>query len=590
MSLKYFNFIIIILIAVFAFNSPSLAVIIGTPEAAPKITAPPKKIEVGPLVNVIEIRGNKIISEDKIMEAIFSRIGDILIEEKVSSDIKAIYAMGYFEDVSASFEPYAKGTKIIFNVIENPKVAGISFEGNSVYKSDELVALMKIKVGEILNYKMLQEDIQAINDYYHKNGYTIARIADVSTDPKTKVLKLKIIEGLIESIALEGNELTRNYVIMREIDTKPGDVLNEKILAKDLKRVFNLGFFSEILPNFEPGSSPDKIVLVLKIKETKSSTINFGGGYGEREGWFGFVDLNLNNLLGTGHGAMIRSQWGQNLTTYQFKYYYPWFMQDVFGPRTSMIYRLWNTAGPDIYGNEIRDALRMGWDISLSRPFREYFTHTFSFGSETVTPRETTVSGAVTFEPYSSDFVGYSLSYDTRDFWMNPTEGKFYTFSVRKGWKKTDITTNYTKLGLDLNEFFKLAPSQVLALHMGTGVGYGDIPLGELYWCGGANTVRGYFPSEALLGVRKLIFNIEYRYTFNDVFQGVVFYDFGNAWGEVKDEQALGGGPDFSQFLSGRGLGLRLNTPLGPIRLDYGIGDSKSFGEGIVHFSIGQAF
>lgn len=253
MSLKYFNFIIIILIAVFAFNSPSLAVIIGTPEAAPKITAPPKKIEVGPLVNVIEIRGNKIISEDKIMEAIFSRIGDILIEEKVSSDIKAIYAMGYFEDVSASFEPYAKGTKIIFNVIENPKVAGISFEGNSVYKSDELVALMKIKVGEILNYKMLQEDIQAINDYYHKNGYTIARIADVSTDPKTKVLKLKIIEGLIESIALEGNELTRNYVIMREIDTKPGDVLNEKILAKDLKRVFNLGFFSEILPNFEPG-------------------------------------------------------------------------------------------------------------------------------------------------------------------------------------------------------------------------------------------------------------------------------------------------------------------------------------------------
>jgi outer membrane protein insertion porin family len=83
---------------------------------------------------------------------------------------------------------------------------------------------------------------------------------------------------------------------------------------------------------------------------------------------------------------------------------------------------------------------------------------------------------------------------------------------------------------------------------------------------------------------------MEYRYTFNDIFQGVIFYDFGSAWGEVINGEAGGGGPDFSQFLSGRGFGLRLNTPLGPIRLDYGIGDSRSFGEGLVHFSIGQAF
>jgi outer membrane protein insertion porin family len=569
----------------------SFAVIIGSPEVLPKVTIPPQQIKVGPIVTSIEIKGDKLISETQIMEAVFSRIGDLLIEEKVSSDVKAIYAMGFFEDVFTSFESYSNGTRIIFNVVENPKVAGIAFDGNSVYKSDELIALMKIKVGDILNYKVLQEDIQTINDYYHKNGYTIARIADVSTDPKTSILKIKIVEGVIESIALDGNDVTRDYVILREIDTKPGWVLNEKALAKDLRRVFNLGFFSEITPNFEPGSSPEKIVLVIKVKEAKTNTINFGGGYGEREGWFGFVDLSMNNLLGTGHGTMIRAQWGQTLTTYQLKYYYPWFMTDVFGPRTSMTYRVWNTAGPDIYGNEIRDSLRIGWDASLSRPFREYFSHAFSFGSETVIPRdESTVTNAVSFEPYVADFIGYSLSYDTRDFWMNPTEGKFYTVSVRKGWKKTSVVTNYTKFGLDMNEFYKLAPSQVFALHMTTGIGYGDIPLGELYWCGGANTVRGYFPSEAILGVRKLIFNMEYRYTFNDIFQGVIFYDFGSAWGEVINGEAGGAGPDFSRFLSGRGFGLRLNTPLGPIRLDYGIGDSRSFGEGIVHFSIGHAF
>lgn len=570
---------------------PANAVMIVSPEAAQKISPLPQKVEVGPLVTAIEVRGNNTVTESDIMDAVFSRIGDVLIEEKVSSDVKAIYALGYFEDVSVSFESYAKGTRIIFNVIENPVLAAISFEGNSVFKSKDLSALMKTKVGEILNFKTLQEDIQTINDFYKKNGYVIARVADVSTNPKTDILTIKIIEGIIESIALDGNSATRDYVILREIDTKPGDVLNEKSLAKDLRRVFNLGFFSELNPDFEPGSSPEKIILVLKIKEAKTNTVNFGGGYGEREGWFGFVDTSLNNLFGTGHGTMVRAQWGSTLTTYQLKYYYPWFMTDYLGSRTSMTYRVWNTAGPDVYGNEIQDALRVGWDVALSRPFSDYFSHSLTLGSERVIANPVADDAYIaSFESYVSDFIGYSISYDTRDFWMNPSMGKFYTVSIRKGWKKTSSTTNYTKLGLDLNEFLKLAPSQVLALHMGAGVGYGDVPLGELYWCGGANTVRGYFPSEAVLGTRKLIFNIEYRYTFNDMFQGVVFYDFGNAWGEVLDNSATGGAPDFSQFLSGRGMGLRLNTPMGPIRLDYGIGDSRAFGEGIVHFSIGQAF
>jgi len=586
-------YIILAFLAVLLINKalPAGAVIIGSPEALPSITQPSQNIEVGPVITAIEIRGNRIMSESKIVEAVFSRIGDILIEEKVASDVKAIYAIGYFQDVSTSFESYAKGTKIIFNVIENPVLNSIAFDGNSVYSSDKLSSLMKTRAGEILNFKTLQDDIQTINEYYHKNGYSIARIADVTTDPKTNILKIKIIEGMIESIALDGNQSTRDYVILREIDTKPGDILNEKSLSKDLRRVFNLGFFTELTPDFEPGSSPDKIILVLKIKEAKTNTINFGGGYGEQEGWFGFVDTSLNNLFGTGHGTMVRAQWGSTLTTYQLKYYYPWFMTDYFGPRTSMTYRVWNTAGPDIYGNEIRDAMRIGWDVALSRPISDYFSHTLSLGSETVSQREdSTVSNAVSFESYVSDFIGYSLSYDTRDFWMNPTGGKFYTVSIKKGWKKTNITTNFTKLGLELNEFIKLATSQVMALHMGTGIGFGDVPLGELYWCGGANTVRGYFPSEAVLGVRKLIFNAEYRYTFNDMFQGVAFYDFGNAWGEVVNGDARGDAPDFSQFMSGRGFGLRLNTPMGPIRLDYGIGDSRAFGEGIVHFSIGQAF
>ena len=87
---------------------------------------------------------------------------------------------------------------------------------------------------------------------------------------------------------------------------------------------------------------------------------------------------------------------------------------------------------------------------------------------------------------------------------------------------------------------------------------------------------------DARTGTRKFIFNIEYRLNFTDMFQGVFFYDWGNAW--------TVGAPDPGAFLSGWGPGVRINTPMGPIRLDYGVPGGKTFSEGIMNFSIGQAF
>lgn len=533
-------------------------------------------IEVSPTITGIEIRGNKLISEQEIMDVVFSRIGDSLLQEKIKGDVKAIYALGYFSDVVASFEAFAGGTKVIFVVAENPKIEEIVFEGNTVYSTAEMLSLISTKPGEILNFKNLQEDIDKINSHYKENGYILARVVDVETSEIKNVLRFKIIEGIVESITLEGNELTQDHVILRELNTKPGSVLNEKILKKDLRRVFNLGFFSEVTPSFEPGSTPDKVVILLKIKETRSSTVNFGGGYGEREGWFGFIDLSINNLFGTAQGILIRGQSGQELQTYQFKYYNPWLFPERFGERTAFTFRRWYTIGRDIYLTE-QNARYNGFDASIGKPFFEYYNVALTLGSELVHPY-----GTSSFEAYQADTIGFTLSYDTRDFWLNPKEGVFYSFSAKQGWKYTLATTAFFKLGWDLNHYYPVLENQVLALHAGAGIGFDDIPIGEEYWAGGANTVRGYYPSEAKKGKRKLIMNIEYRLNFSDLFQGVFFYDWGDAWNE--------GAPVPANFISGWGPGLRINTPLGPIRLDYGIPAGKAFGEGIIHFSIGQAF
>ena len=564
----------------FAFCALSFAfVLLAFPSAAQTFTALPKSndiLELPPVISAIEIKGNRLIPEREIMDVVFSRIGDSLLEEKIKGDLKAIYALGIFSDVSVTFEAVSGGTKIIFLVAENPKVENIIMEGNTVYSTAEILALISTKKGGILNFKGLQEDIQTINARYKEDGYILARVVDVETDEDTCTLNFKISEGQVEAITLEGNESTKDYVILRELNTKPGSVLNEKILKKDLRRVFNLGFFSEVNPSFEPGTSPDMVVLLLKIKETRSSTINFGGGYGEREGWFGFMDLSINNLFGTAQGLLIRGQSGQELSTYQFKYFNPWFFPERFGKRTAFTFKRWLTIGRDIYLTE-QNAVYNGFDISVGKPWREYYNVAWTLGSERVSPYSTS-----TFEVYQSDTIGFTLSYDTRDFWLNPTEGRYYSFSVKQGWKYTSTTSTFFKLGWDLNHYHPVLENQVLATHVGAGIGFGDIPIGEEYWAGGANTVRGYYPSEAKRGTRKLLFNIEYRLNFSDLFQGVFFYDWGDAWNA--------GAPDPADFISGWGPGLRINTPLGPIRLDYGVPGGETFGEGVMHFSIGQAF
>jgi outer membrane protein insertion porin family len=529
-----------------------------------------------PNITALEISGNKQVATKDIMDVVFTRVGDALSEEKIKGDLKAIYALGYFADVTPSFESGAAGTKVIFRVTENPLIAEIVFSGNTVYSTAELSGLIATKKGALLNFQKMQEDIDRINDKYKKAGYMLARVINVDTNEKTRVLEFQIMEGQVEAVTLDGNEATKDYVILREMKTKPGSILNEELLKKDLRRIFNLGFFSEVTPDFQAGSAKDRVVLTLKIKETRTSTINFGGGYGEREGWFGFVDLSVNNLMGTAQGVMIRGQSGQQMSTYQLKYFNPWFWEQKLGDHAALTARRWLTIGRDIILTT-QDGIYNGFDISIGKPFRDYYTATWTIGSENVNPYNTS-----TFEAYRSDTLGLNIAYDTRDFWLNPKEGRYYTLDLRQGWKHASGVTSFTKVGLDFNHYIPLFESQVAAFHLGTGVGFGDVPIGDLYWIGGANTVRGFYPSQSRTGKKKLLFNAEYRLNFSDMFQGVFFYDWGNAWND--------GPADYGSFISGWGPGIRISTPLGPIRLDWGVPGGKAFGEGIMHFSIGQAF
>lgn len=521
------------------------------------------------MITKIEVTGATVLTSDQIIAGakIISQVGEEVVKEKVENDVKSIYSLGWFKEVTSQILDYKGGKKIIFKVRENPKVKSIEIDGNTVFSDKVIQTKIKTKIGAILNFAKLQEDLQAIEeDLYHKNGYQAAKVVDVSQN-EAGVLKIKIIEGVVEKLVLQGNETTKDFVILREIRTRENQPLNSEILKKDLQRIFNMGYFKSVAPELTAGTDPDKIIVVIKVEEQKTSSLNFGGGYGQREGWFAFTDLNIDNFAGTGQSFLLRGQFGQNTSSYQFRYFQPWFFKD----HTSFTFRRWYTIGKDIFVTN-QNETRNGWDAALSKPLTDELRATLTYKSENVLPE--------TNPAYYVSSVTGGLSYDTRDIIMNPTQGELITSSLEQAGWIFGGTLNYRKYNLDLNKFFKIFEGQVLAAHLGGNVGTGDIRPEEKFWLGGPYTVRGY--NDVKTGVKRVLFNLEYRITITDIFQLVFFFDAGRIYDYSPEYLVI--------TRAGKGLGFRITTPVGPIRLDYGVGDNQNWMGGVWHFSIGQTF
>jgi len=207
----------------------------------------------------------------------------------------------------------------------------------------------------------------------------------------------------------------------------------------------------------------------------------------------------------------------------------------------------------------------------LSKPFTDELRGTITYKSENVLPEKDS--------PYYVSSLSLGLSYDTRDIWLNPTQGELFSTSVEQAGSIFGGTVSYRKYNFDANKFFKIIEGQVLALHFGANIGTGDIREEDRFWLGGPYTVRGY--NDVVTGMRRLLFNAEYRFTLNEIFQLVLFFDTGRVYNYS---------PYSTTSRSGKGLGFRITTPMGPIRLDYGIGDYRNWTGGVWHFSIGQTF
>lgn len=544
------------------------------------------------LITAIEVEGNEKISEEEILKVVETEVGEQISNQRLQNDLQAIFDLGHFFDVQASFENYRSGVKLIFEVVENPDLKSLEFKGNKSIASKKLKEILDLEEDKLLNTNQLNEGLREIESYYNEQGYVLAQIEDVLMK-KDGMLEIKINEGKVAEIKIEGNEKTKDFVIKRKLSLEPGDVFNADQMKQDLRDIYNLGFFKDIKPELnQTSAAKNEVTLNIKVEERKTGNVGVGAGYSSSDGWLGHFEIQEKNFRGRAQRLGFRWEVGEENTTYELSFYEPW----AFGSDTSVSFSIYDRSDEitgdfsdyddSNYGETDYEEHEQGGSITLGHPLgydvKGYLTYEYEKTTKELLEGETNPLPPGE-EEGSTRSLTSSFVRDTRNDVFNPTDGRKDRLSVEYAGQALGGDNDFIKYQLDLRDYTPdfMFEDNSWAFRFKAGLSEGLDEEGldhERYRIGGPQTLRG-FKDDEFVGEEIMLFNAEYRIPFADNFTGVLFTDAGKAWD--KDE-----GFDFDDINKSAGVGVRFRTPMGQLRLDYGWQEEDSR----LHFSIGQLF
>ena len=159
---------------------------------------------------------------------------------------------------------------------------GLTLTGNEIFSTELLTSQMKLKEGAVFNSIKFEEGISAITNVYYESGYMsngFYPVPEKDTDHKEISYTLVIDErprSHIENIIVKGNNKTKDYVITREIPIESGDVFTRDKVITGLRNLYNLQYFSNVLPDVQQGSEENLVDLVFNVEETSTISLNLG--------------------------------------------------------------------------------------------------------------------------------------------------------------------------------------------------------------------------------------------------------------------------------------------------------------------------
>lgn len=503
---------------------------------------------------------------------------------------------------------------------------------------------LPMDVGDVFTPKGLTKDIDAVEDFYGAKGYidvttssrnlTVLRIPNTETG--TMDLEFQIDEGqksYIEKIEIRGNTKTKDKVIRRELAVSPGEVFDMVRVKVSKQRLEGLQYFEKVDTRSEATEPPiaGHKNLIVGVDEKSTGNLTMGAGFSSVDSIVGFAEVYQGNFdlfhpptfTGGGQKFRLRVQIGTERQDYLVSFIEPWFLQRKLALGVDLYHREWNFQSLDNLYNETRTGAR----LSLTRAlYSDFLIGTLSytledvgilFNSSATRARIVEVPGEngnppsfivvpgntpeALFEQAGHAMLskaGASIAYDTRGGGLLPNRGQrtelfgqfvggplggdkeFYTLELKSAWY-----------------FRGFLPSHILELAGRAGVAESlesaDVPFYERYYLGGLYSLRGFkyrsispredHISEPIGGDTYWFGSAEYSVPIIERLRFALFYDIGNVAADSYDFNV-------KNFNDNWGIGLRLNLPIGPLRLDYGIPihhDQFNGGSGRFQFGVG---
>jgi len=582
----------------------------------------------------IYVFGNVAYRDKKIIKIMKSRWAwafgsGLLKEDQLQEDMTAIqnfYEQNGYLDTKASYqiEPLNQGLVNVNVLIQEGKryyVGDVSFAGNAILTDINIKSHLKnLKEGKVFSHEKLQEDIGNVREAYFDRGYISALVEEATSFNTTTAkvdVKISIKEGnlaYINMIKIQGNAHTRDIVIRRELRMYPGERFDGAKLRLTKQRLKDLGYFEDVGYDIEDTDKPDFKDLVVQVKEAKTGSFSFGGGYSTVDRLIGFVEVeqknfdisNWSSFTGGGQDLRLRAQIGSSQRNLLLSFTEPWLFDHPV------------SAGFDAYLTEnlndgstgyAYDQKTIGGDLRLGKSFNDNLSVGTVYRLEQIkiSNLNSGVSAALAEQAGTSlvSSLGFSVTNDYRDSKMSPTSGWSVTNSADLAGGPLGGDKNFFRVQTSGEYFYPLKfndVTTVLEISGRTGMVQSypntpDVPIFERYFTGGQDTIRGYDErsvgpldsntNDAIGGDALLLGSVEYTVPIIEIIKGAIFFDTGNVWDKVRN-YGTGG------LKSGTGVGLRVKTPIGPIKLDYGIPLDKEPGQsnksGKFYFSVSRGF
>jgi outer membrane protein insertion porin family len=579
----------------------------------------------GPRVTVeaITLSGNHTVPTKRLTELMATQLPGVVrpglfrqeILDQDRSTLAAYYRSQGFSDVTVGpaelrFSEDQRHVRIVIPISEGPRllVGRVTVEGAHIRSSDEILAAMPVRTGDPWTAQKGTEARRAIGRLYAQRGYLNAQVTLQVTRSDERVdLLFAIQEGnptRVGRILVSGLIATREEVVRREIPFKSGDPFRPELLVDTERRLARLGLFERVqVGPLRPPQTPFADVEVT-LREGKPWRVEAGGGYGTDRGWRGLLELGHDNLFGTGRSASVREKLTEDGDRTDLTFRTPWVFGRPLKGDLTLFREQWQELGyrregagfatgiqRELLQEPLTDLARLRIGLRYQLEWVRRFDIVPSL--LTVSP-ETIVEGSEIIARITP-----AVTLDYRDHVLDPTQGSLHTLSVDLAGVYLGSQVSFVKSRIETAWYLDWLSPVILAVGARVGLAgpYANsaaLPIEDRFYAGGGSTVRGYpedkiGPLDALGnptgGNALMVFNLEGRFPIWRWLSGVVFMDTGAVTPEISD---LGR----AAFKTGVGGGLRVKTPVGPIRLDIGYALNGTQGEDRwqLYFGIGQAF